>query len=1075
MKKFLSAISKIFLVVFTFLFGAINVGGAIADDNASTITSFLGQNGFNMVKDETVGADEELDTQYYKSSFGSVKEVKASGEAYTQKVMEEGAVLLKNENNALPLKSSDKISLFSVSSVDPIVSGYRENQDKKSGATNLLDGFKEAGLSVNEDLYNWYKSSGYGRQYIQGPGLYAILTINEAPWDAIPQNVKVKSGYNTAVFVLSRIGGEGTDNQMFDNGEGQDCYNGNYLALSEEERTVLQGLKAAKDNGEYDKVIVLCNFTNQVMMDFVDDPAYGVDAVLYSGSIGSKGSVGIANILKGDVNPSGKLSDTFWKNHYLNPVHANYGQYKFNKSITDSLYRYSGYIYVDANGNEVSSNGGSENSYVVYQEGIYSGYRYTETRYEDKVMGVGNAGNYNYDAAVSYAFGYGNSYTTFEYSDMTAKYNAETDAYDIRITVTNTGAVAGKESVQIFLQKPYTDYDKKTGVETAAAELVVYDKTEILEPGKSETLTMSVDRNDFAKYDSYGNKTYILEQGDYYLAAGNGAHEAVNNILAAKGYTTADGMDAKGNAALAIKVGVEDSDTDKKITDEDLLLYSTADVNVYSEEDEEGNLVGKKITNQFDDSDPKIFENGVNYGENAAGGAWTYVTRNNWSGTVNYAVAVNEATGVVSSYARTNNFVKIVKTSGITDGINYKVLNDSETDVEYPTYGSTETAWQLIDLRVDENGDPIPYNDARWDELLDQLTWADYTTILAGGLYNTPDLSSISAPVANNYDTDLGVLTAYNTYETGLATKLDDPDKNQKPAAYVDNGIVAATRNLDLIYEYGVQWGEDCLWAGYNGLYGAGANIHRSAYLGRSYGYMSEDGYLAGKTLAQMNLGMESKGAYMLAKHCVLNEQETNRCGGATWANEQSIREIYLRVFEVAIKEGSLQGVMTSLNRIGATPAPHHQFLNEVLRYEFGMTGYCVTDSGMPYMNTADCVYAGNDLPINNVSHTVANTPESGYGHVAQAARNSVHNVLYTVVHSSAMNGFSSDMRVVRFQPAWQYYLEKATEAINTAIIPVVVFYVLMELWVNVTARSDRRKKEAKLEKLAKKKATKKR
>lgn len=1075
MKKILSAISKIFLVVFTFLFGAINVGGAIADDNASTITSFLGQNGFNMVKDETVGADEELDTQYYKSSFGSVKEVKASGEAYTQKVMEEGAVLLKNENSALPLKSSDKISLFSVSSVNPIVSGYRENNDKKSESTNLLDGFKEAGLTVNEDLYNWYKNSGYGRGYFHSNSLYAIYTINEAPWDAIPQNVKVKNGYNTAVFVLSRIGGEGTDNQMFDNGEGQECYNGNYLALSEEERTVLQGLKAAKDNGEYDKVIVLCNFTNQVMLDFVDDPAYGVDAVLYSGSIGSKGSVGIANILKGDVNPSGKLSDTFWKNHYLNPVHANYGQYKYNKSSTDSLYRYSGYIYVDENGNEVASVGGSENSYVVYQEGIYSGYRYTETRYEDQVMDKGNAGNYNYDAAVSYSFGYGNSYTTFEYSDMTAKYNAETDAYDISIKVTNTGAVAGKESVQIFLQKPYTDYDKKTGVETAAAELVVYDKTETLAPGASETLTMSVDRSDFAKYDSYGNKTYILEQGDYYLAAGNGAHEAVNNILAAKGYTTADGMDDKGNAALAIKVGVEDSDTDKKITDEDLLLYSTADVNVYSEKDEEGNLVGKKITNQFDDADPKIFENGVNYGENAAGGAWTYVTRNNWSGTVNYAVAVDEATGVVSSYARTNNFVKIVKTSGITDGINYKVLNDSETDVEYPTYGSTDTAWQLIDLRVDENGDPIPYNDARWDELLDQLTWADYTTILAGGLYNTPDLSSISAPVANNYDTDLGVLTAYNTYETGLATKLDDPDKNQKPAAYVDNGIVAATRNLDLIYEYGVQWGEDCLWAGYNGLYGAGANIHRSAYLGRSYGYMSEDGYLAGKTLAQMNLGMESKGAYMLAKHCVLNEQETNRCGGATWANEQSIREIYLRVFEVAIKEGSLQGVMTSLNRIGATPAPHHQFLNEVLRYEFGMTGYCVTDSGMPYMNTADCVYAGNDLPINNVSHTVSNTPESGYGHVAQAARNSVHNVLYTVVHSSAMNGFSSDMRVVRFQPAWQYYLEKATEAINTAIIPVVAFYVLMELWVNVTARSDRRKKEAKLEKLAQKKATKKR
>lgn len=1065
MKKFLSFISKVALVVFTFLFGVITVGGEIAMENAGAISKFLGQDGFNMVKDETVGADEEVDTQYFKSNFESVKDVKASGEAYTQKVMEEGAVLLKNENNALPLAASDKISLFSVSSVDPIVSGYREMYEKKGGTTNLLDGFKEAGLSVNEDLYNWYKSSSYGRQYLQGPGLYAILTINEAPWEAIPQNVKVKSGYNTAVFVLSRIGGEGTDNQMFDNGEGQDCYNGNYLALSEEERSVLQGLKAAKDNGDYDKVILLCNFTNQVMLDFVDDPAYGIDAVLYSGSIGSKGSVGIANILKGDVNPSGKLSDTFWKNHYLNPVHANFGQYKFNRSVSDSLYRYSGYIYVDASGNEVATNGGSENSYVVYQEGIYSGYRYTETRYEDKVMGVGNAGNYNYDATVSYPFGYGNSYTTFEYSDMTAVYNAETDAYDISVTVTNTGAVAGKESVQIFLQKPYTAHDKQYGVETAAAELVVYDKTEILEPGASEVLTMSVDRRDFAKYDSYSNKTYILEQGDYYLAAGNGAHEAVNNILAAKGYTTADGMDAAGNAALAIKVGVEDSETDKKIVEEDLLLYSTAEVNVYSEEDEEGNLVGKKITNQFDNADLKIFDNGVNYGESAAGGAWTYVTRNDWSGTVKYVVDVNEATGAVSNYARTNNFVKVVKTDAITAGLKYNVLKDETTDVAYPTYGSTDTAWQLIDLRVDENGDPIPYNDKKWDELLNQLTWTDYVTLLAGGLYNTPDLSSISAPVANNYDSDLGVISAYSAYESGLATKLDDPDKSQKPATYLDNGILAGTRNLELIYEYGVQWGEDCLWAGFNGLYGAGTNIHRSPYLGRTYGYMSEDGYLSGKTLGVLNLGMETKGAYMLAKHCVLNEQETNRCGAASWANEQSIREIYLRAFEVAIQEGSLQGVMTSLNRIGTLPAPHHTFLNEVMRYEFGMTGYNVTDSGMPYMDTANSVYAGNDLPINNVSHTVPNIPESGYGHVAQAARDCVHNVLYTVVHSSAMNGFSSDMRVVRFQPSWQYYLEKATEAINSIILPVVVFYVLMELWVNLTARSDRRKKEQKLEK----------
>ena len=1054
MKK-ISLLARLLLVIFVFMYGVVNVGGQMAMANAAVISKFLGQDGFNMIKDETIGADEELDTEYFKSDYNSVADLKANGEKLTQTVMEEGAVLLKNDNNALPLASTDKISLFSASSVNPIYSGYREHNDKSKGSTNLLDGFKEAGLSVNESLYNWYKSSGYGRQYINGPGLYAIVNINEAPWNAIPDNVKYVDGYNTAVFVLSRIGGEGTDNQMFDNGEGNnnrgyewDGYNGNYLALSEDERSVLQGLKAAKDAGKYDKIIVLCNFTNQVMLDFVDDPAYGVDAVLYSGGIGSKGSVGIGNILSGKVNPSGKLSDTFWKNHYLNPVHANYGQYKLDTSKIGDYYAYSSYIYYDMNGNEVAASAGNQNGYVVYQEGIYMGYRYTETRYEDKVMNQGNAGNFNYSAAVSYPFGYGLSYTKFEYSDFTTKYNAVTDSYEITVTVTNVGDVAGKESVQIFLQKPYTDYDKQTGVEAASVELVTYDKTDILDPGASETLTMSVSRREFAKYDSYGHKTYILEEGEYYLTAGNGAHEAVNNILAAKGYTMTHGMDAPGKASLAAVVGVEDSENDAKITRSDLLRYSTADVNVYSLLDELGNLIGKKITNQFDNADPKIFDNGVNYGENALGGAWTYVTRNDWAGTVKYAVAVDEATGVVSSYERLNNFVKLVKTEAIKAGIDFDILDEATSDVAYPVFGSTATAWQLIDLRVDENGDPIAYNDPRWDELLDQLTWDDYVAILAGGLYNTPTLPSISAPAANTYDSDLGVISKYDMYSSGLATKLNDPNKGTMPATYLDNGIVAATRNLDLIYEYGIQWGEDCLWSGFNGLYGAGANIHRSPYLGRSYGYISEDGFLSGMTLAYMNLGMETKGAYMLAKHCVLNEQETNRCGASSWANEQTIREIYLKVFEVAVKVGSLQGVMTSLNRIGTTPAPHHTFLNEVLRDEFGMTGYNVTDSGMPYMDTANCVWAGNDLPINGVSHTVTNIPMTGYGHVAQAARECVHNVLYTVVNSSAMNGFSSDMRVIRFQPEWEYFLGKATELINAAIMPVVAIYAVSEVGV---------------------------
>ncbi|MBO5328043.1 MAG: glycoside hydrolase family 3 C-terminal domain-containing protein [Clostridia bacterium] len=1044
MKKVLSIVSRALLIAFTFLFGAYTVANTILTVNEGTITSFLGQNYANKVKDETLGADEEFDSEYFKSEFKSVAEVKKSGEDFTQRVMEEGAVLLKNENNALPLGDNAKISLFSASSVkgNTVVSGARENNEKQGGTTSLKDGLESVGLDVNDDLYNWYKDSDYGRKPVvsggvsHGGGLYTIWNINEAPWSAIPDNVKIKDGYETAVFVLSRLAGEGADAPIYGWCADTDHKDGNYLMLNDDEISVLQGLKAAKDAGKIKKIIVLCNWTNQVMMDFVDNPAYGIDAVLYSGSIGSKGSVAIGNILEGSVNPSGKLSDTFWKNHYLNPVHANYGATGFNTN--GGYYKYYGQMYLDANGNPYNT-GFDKNSYVVYQEGIYSGYRYTETRYEDKVLGVEGVGEYNYTDVVSYPFGYGNSYTTFEYSAFSAEYNAETDAYDISVTVTNTGSVAGKEAAQIFLQKPYTDYDKQTGVETAAVELVVYDKTEILQPGASEVLNMSVDRRDFAKYDSYGHKTYILEQGDYYLTVGNGAHEAVNNILAAKGKTVTDGMTANGVADLAKKVGNE-------ITQEDLLLYSVAEINAHSEKDENGVAQNYKITNQFDDADLKIFEGGAQYGANAKGGAWTYVTRSNWSGTVKYGYDL-------TTHAWLNNDVNLYKTQAITDGINWSIMNNP-TDEAYPTVGSTSTAWQLIDLKMDEDGNPIPYDDQRWEELLDQLTWNDIVLVLQGGLYNTVEVSNISAPAVNNYDTDLGVWGPYSQYEAGLASKLNDPNKGERPATYVDNGIVAATRNSDLQYEYGVQWGEDCLWAGYHGLYGAGANVHRSPYLGRAYGYFSEDGYLGGKALAQINLGMETKGAYMLAKHCVLNEQETNRCGGASWANEQSIREIYLRVFDVAITEGSVQGVMTSLNRIGTKPAPHHPFLNNVLRKEFGMTGYNITDSWMGYMNQEDLIFAGNDLPLSgntDISALYKNGSfVEGFGHVAQAARNCAHNVLYTIVHSSAMNGFTSDTRVIRYTPAWQVLFNSFKPVVGTLFGLSVALYVLVEAWIIV-------------------------
>lgn len=380
---------------------------------------------------------------------------------------------------------------------------------------------------------------------------------------------------------------------------------------------------------------------------------------------------------------------------------------------------------------------------------------------------------------------------------------------------------------------------------------------------------------------------------------------------------------------------------------------------------------------------------------------------------------------------------------------------------DLPVMGSTETAWQLIDMIQDEEGNrvDIPYGDEKWEQLLNQLTYAEMAEFLSDAYGFTYEINSISKPKTTDQDSDLGVINAYSFGSSGLANKLADPDKDLYPAAYVDNGIVAATRNPELLYEYGLQWGEDCLWAGYSGLYGTGGNIHRSPYGGRNYGYYSEDPVLMGKCVSQINVGMEEKGSFMMMKHCMLNEQEAGRIGMSSWANEQTIREVYLKPFQIAIEEGGVQGVMTSLNRLGTLAAPHHPFMNTVLRGEFGMRGYNVTDSWMPYnaskpseghMELISCLIAGNDLPLGGASvlknnEAKYNTRE--YANVVWAMRNATHNVLYSVVHSNAMNGMSKNTRIITFQPEWQYYLDRINPAVAVLFGISVAFFVGMEVW----------------------------
>ncbi len=977
--KTLNLASKICTEIFTFLFGIIMVGGVILFENVDAVNTVF--KGVTQIEVKDPDADSK-DSEYFKTSFNSVAEVKANGEVYAETVVAEGATLLKNERNALPLKKDATVSLFSTSSVDPIVTGTGSGGSSGSIIT-LKDGLEAAGVSVNADLWTWYKDNlgTYGKKK-SGGTVGTQWTIGDASWSQINTPAKTSKA-DAAIFVLSRSGGEGIDSTIY-GGDKNDFGDGNYLKLSPSEKDVLKNLKLQKEAGTFEHIIVLLNFSNQVQLDFEDE--YGIDAVMWVGNFGEVGAYAIGDLLAGNVNPSGRLADTFWRKHYLNPVHANFA------TLIDTS-------------NNASQWNMSENASVVrdivYQEGVYMGYRYTETRYEDKVLGTEKTGEFDYNATVAYPFGYGISYTDFKYDDFKVVRNAassldKTEAnYTITLKVTNTGSVAGKEVVQIYAQKPYTDYDKQYGIEKPSVELVGFTKTKTLSPGASETVTVEVNERELATYDSYNAKTYIIEDGTYYFTAAKDAHDAVNNVLAAKGKTTSDGMTADGNSDLVYSETKTFNDT----------VYSRSAV------------TGADITNRFDDVDLKLYDGAGNNKDRLE-----YITRSNWQGTVKF--------GLDAENNRLDTFFNVTCTdkmqADFSDNWNPVVEGNTAHGGQYPVYGSTATNYVLVNLRAFDDGTPIPYDNPLWDKLLDQLTFEDTVSLLTCGFRKTNPLQSIAKPETIDQNGGSGPVVSYNVASTvnrGYAVRTDDVDKGQKPVVYPCNALIASTFNLELADYYGRQWGEDMLWSGMSGLYGMGMNTHRSAYGGRNFEYYSEDPVLMGKIAAQTTKGMATRGAYVYLKHAFLNDQETARCGGFTWANEQSIREIYLKSFQIAIEEGGAQCVMGGLNSLGVKWTGTHGFMNTVLRGEFGMTGHVVTDSYGCYNGSyVRGVLYGNDIPDGTLNTSKENfdyVKDGKHADMAWAMREAAHRVLYTVVQSNAMNAITSGTRFITVTPAW--------------------------------------------------------
>lgn len=942
--------------------------------------------------------------RYYESVYASVAELKAAGLAKAREVEAEGAVLLKN-NGVLPLTGT-KVSLFGTSAGDPVYGGTGSGAVDTEGAPGFVDSFEEAGLTVlNKPLLSWYTTKAYGRKYSGKGG------INEADWAAIPSQQKNASGSGeVAVFIVGRVGGEGDDLEATNSNASRDKDGGineisksnDYLMLNAEELSVLRGLKGWKDEGKLSGIVVLFNSANPIACAFLNDAAYGVDAAMWIGSVGQSGIYAVGDILTGEVNPSGSLPDTWWTNNLLNPAMANFGKYTYtnaaNYTFSVSPHKY--------------------NNYVVYQEGIYVGYRYTETRYEDAVLGTPNTGNFTYDDVVAFPFGHGLSYTTFSYSDLDVqKKGTGTDiTYTVSVNVTNTGnEEAGKKTVQIYAQKPYTGREK---VETSAVELVGYGKTPVLKPGETKPVTVSVPEYFLTSYDAESG-VYILEAGNYYLTAAENSHQAINNILKVKG----ESVDGNADMVETIPYAFDDQTYSKS--------YGT----------------GAEVTSLFAGAD-------INRYEGRGSNNVTYLSRRNWTGTLKFWNDSN-------SDKQNDNYEKLVMTDTMHADT---ILDDADlpaNDDNWPVMGSTETSHDKLILLKDK-----PRDDVMWTELLDQLTYKELSRICGTGLRMTVSVKSITKPETLDHNGPSGVVQKYSAGPNGYANQTNDPDKDMTGTCYPCNGIIAATMNDQLAKEVGELIGEDGMWAGYAGFYGSGLNIHRTPYSGRVFEYFSEDGILTGLINTHETIGIQSKGIYVYNKHFVLNDQELQRSGLGTWCNEQALREIYLRAFELPIVNADAKCVMTAFNRIGAVWAGAcKELLTDWLRGEAGMSGFAVTDMyESDLMSKPHEVLAGNDLPDNFTIPSNGNDDDLGFefwdygpggskpnAQLAQAMRISAHRVLYTVVHSRGMDGYDENTGMKNITPWWQILL-------TVSIIVLAVLSALLVAWL-VIDMIPRRKK----------------
>ena len=902
------------------------------------------------------------------------------GEKLAVEIEQEGIVLAKNNDNILPLsKDNNKVDVYGHSVVDWLISNSGSGSagpGESQKTTGLLEALESYGVEYNKDVIDYYKkwvaprslpfsiNSGYDSLYrLADPSLSQVAAYKE-----VYDNAKSAEDVDTAIVCLSRVAGEHIDppheqinnlattsSKKFTNKER------GYLEITTEEEELLTAV-----GQDYDKVIVIINSSNVMQMDFMESIP-GLDACLLVGPTGTVGAKAIPQILYGEIAPSGRTADTWPMNHRFNPAYFTSGYFPTGKGPA-----YTG-APSGANLPSQNSSGPSGNgvNFADYLEGIYVGYRWYETADAEGFWDNEKYGGYN--NVVAYPFGYGLSYTTFSWEFMGSQPAKGTQLKEnedilLQVKVTNTGKVAGRDVVEVYLTAPYY----AGGIEKSSVKLIGYQKTKNLLPGEAETVYIVVHTHDFASFDCYdknqnGHAGWEMDAGDYEVKFMTSAH------------TLKEGM-VGGNIAK----------------------YRVNDIIKIDEDDKTGEEVKPLFTG--DEAVDGISCDGLSIGEPIE-----YLTRENFAPLLE-ALNPNRPWNSALTNAHKTSKAKINAWDNATG---YDAFG-REIPTENPTWGAnndlkvTDEKYQLTDLGRTLAND---YDSPEWEALLDQVTIKEATAITANSSsYNRPGIKSVGLREGKNSDykdveaaSQVGVDLEEKDPDTGKTLKL-------RLTAYPTPTVQAQCWNVRMPYLFGLSEAKDMIIGGADASYGPASNIHRTPYGGRNSEYHSEDGLLAGYTLAAVTKGLADGGKQGFIKHFAVNDNEYHRVGLFVWLTEQALREIYLRPFEEAIKRGEATALMTSFNRVGAVWSGGSEALCQgVMRNEWGFKGMTITDmiENSTLMDVNQTFRFGNNYVLGGSGWNtgVGGTPSaSSTPRVQQRLRESAKQVIYGHIRVLLLN-----------------------------------------------------------------------